>query len=336
MERTAGNQPKIKHVIGIVVAGCLQFSSALVFAQADTACNRDCLIAIADEYVAAITQRDPNAAPLSDTIRFVENITTLNPGEGIWATATGIRTSYRINVADPARNTIGFMTIVEHESDQEPKMALLAARLKVEGGQIIEAEHLIDEVPDVADQKRLVRPRAALTATVSPRGRMSAAELADIADSYYEALDRSDGSLAPFAADCERQENGMVTAAWYLDAASFESVDRDGNSPPAVARDCIGQMDSRRFAYIDSIDDRRIFAIDPVMGLTMGFSHFRQSMARGPHLLRAADGSEVLWDELRDPYDLPAAHILKITDGHIHEVEAIGIFVPFNSPMGWE
>ena len=49
-------------------------------------------------------------------------------------------------------------------------------------------------------------------------------------------------------------------------------------------------MSSRRFAYIDSIDNRRVFAVDPVQGLAMGLSHFRQSMARGPQLMIAADG----------------------------------------------
>lgn len=51
-------------------------------------------------------------------------------------------------------------------------------------------------------------------------------------------------------------------------------------------------------------------------------------MKKGPQLLIAADGSRVMWEEQRAPYDLPAAHIFKITGGRIHEVEAVGIFVP--------
>ena len=50
----------------------------------------------------------------------------------------------------------------------------------------------------------------------------------------------------------------------------------------------------------------------------------------------AADGSQLQWEERRDPYDLPAAHIFKITGGRIHEVEAVGIFIPYASPTGWE
>ena len=52
--------------------------------------------------------------------------------------------------------------------------------------------------------------------------------------------------------------------------------------------------------------------------------------------VRLADGTRIMWEEKRDPYDLPAAHIFKITGGEIHEVEALGIFVPYGSPTGWE
>jgi hypothetical protein len=166
--------------------------------------------------------------------------------------------------------------------------------------------------------------------------RASRETLAQIGGSYYDALDDSDGNLAPFGKDCEREENGLITAGPGLAPASPESVDVEGHSPPPLARDCFGQMSSRRFAYIDKIENRRVFAVDPVQGLAMGLSHFRQSMKLGPQLLIAADGSHVMWQEKRDPYDLPAAHIFKITGGEIHEVEALGIFVPYASPTGWE
>ena len=128
----------------------------------------------------------------------------------------------------------------------------------------------------------------------------------------------------------------MITAGPGLAPAPFDSVDVNGRPPPPVARDCVGQMSSRRFAYVDTIDNRRVFAVDPVQGLAMGLSHFRQSMTKGPQPMIAADGSRVMWQEKRDPYDLPAAHMFKITGGQIHEVEAIGIFVPYGSPTGWE
>jgi hypothetical protein len=50
----------------------------------------------------------------------------------------------------------------------------------------------------------------------------------------------------------------------------------------------------------------------------------------------AADGSRLMWEERRDPYDLAAAHIFKITGDQIHEVEAVGVFLSYGSPTGWE
>jgi hypothetical protein len=299
-------------------------------------CDRECLVDAADRYLDALADRDAAAAGLAGDVRFVENVEALESGQGLWATAADVSADYRIVVPDPVTGEVGLMTLVERQTNTGNVRALLAARLRLDGGAITEAEHLVADLTEEADLSLLESPRPNFVAVVSENERMPRETMASIAAAYYEALNLSDGSLAPFADDCERQENGMITAAHYLAPESFASVDVDGRSPPPVARDCVGQMDSRRFAYIDSIDNRRVFAIDPVQGLAMGLSHFRQSMSRGPHRMIAANGSEVMWDEQREPYDLPAAHIFRITDGQIHEVEAVGIFIPFGSPTGWE
>ncbi len=277
-------------------------------------CDRACLIGVADAYLAAIAAHDPAKAPLAANVRFVENVKRLKPGDGIWAAAAGKATAFRIYVPDPVQGSIGLITIMDRKGANGVVQTQLAVRLKI----------------------RVKAPRAHLVAVVPERERMPRAELAKIAGSYYDALDDSDGKLAPFAADCQREENMMIPAGPGLPPVPPESVDVHGRSPPPLARDCIGQMSSRRFAYVDTIDNRRVFAVDPVQGLAMGLSHFRQSMRLGPQPLIAADGTQILWEEKRDPYDLPAAHVFKITSGQIHEVEAIGIFIPYNSPTGWE
>jgi hypothetical protein len=320
----------------VIVATALVVGAGPSTVKAATACDRACLIDVAERYLAALAAHDPSRAPLADNVAFVENIMAMKPGEGLWATASGAATRFRIYVPDPDAGAIGLMTVMDRRTADEVVPAQLAARLKVEDGKITEAEHIVADVESADAVARLREPRPGLLAIVPEAQRSARPELAAIAASYYDALDESDGERAPFAADCERQENGMITAGYRLAPAPFASVDVNGRSPPAVARDCKGQMSSRRFAYIDSIDHRRVFAIDPVQGLAMGLSHFRQSMTRGPQLMIAADGSRVMWEEKREPYDLPAAHILKIGGGEIHEVEAIGIFVPYDSPTGWE
>lgn len=323
-------------VARVLATGAIAASLAGCGSGGEAGCSRDCLLDAAGRYLEALADRDPGAAGLAGDVRFVENVRSLEPGQGLWASVAAVSADYRILVPDPVTGEVGLMTLVERETDAGLVPALLAARLRIVAGSIAEVEHLVADLTEEADRSLLRVPRAGLVAVVPESERMPRESIAAIAATYYEALDRSDGSLAPFAADCERQENGMITAAWYLEPATFASVDVEGRSPPPVARDCIGQMDSRRFAYIDSIDNRRVFAVDPVQGLAMGLSHFRQSMSRGPHRMIAADGTELLWDERREPYDLPAAHILRIAGGEIHEVEAVGVFVPFASPTGWE
>ena len=316
-------------LVAVIAAGCTPSETQLV-------CDRDCLIALGDRYLEAVASHDPEAAGLADEVVFVENITRMAPGEGLWASAAGAATDFRIYVPDPDQSAIGVFAVIDRRTPAGIVPALVAARLQVIGGEITEIEQLAADLPEEADLARLQTPRPNLTAIVPERERMPRTELTAIAASYYDALNLSDGGLAPFADDCEREENGMITAGPGLSPEPPDSMDVNGRSPPPVARDCVGQMDSRRFAYIDSIDNRQVFAIDPVQGLAMGLSHFRQSMSRGPHLMIAADGSELMWDEQRDPYDLPAAHIMKITDGEIHEVEALGIFVPYGSPTAWQ
>ena len=333
MKRT----PKINGGICAVLAAaaCATMAGPTTL-EAAPACDRACLIDLANSYLAALAAHDPASAPLADDVVFVENVTRMKPGQGLWESAAGQATEFRIYVPDPVQGTVGIMTVIDRRSRDGVAPAQLAVRLKIADGRITEAEHLVADVPSEAARARLETPRAALTTAVPERERMPRADLAAIAASYYDALDQSDGNLAPFADDCEREENGLITAGPGLAPAPFDSLDVNGRPPPPVVRDCAGQMSSRRFAYIDSIDNRRVFAVDPVQGLAMGLSHFRQSMDRGPQLMIAADGSRVMWEEQRDPYDLPAAHVFKIEKGKIHEVEAIGIFVPYGSPTGWE
>jgi hypothetical protein len=34
---------------------------------------------------------------------------------------------------------------------------------------------------------------------------------------------------------------------------------------------------------------------------------------------------------------MPAAHVFKVgADGLVHEIEAVGVVVPYDSPTGWE
>lgn len=298
-------------------------------ANADT-CDRDCLIELGDSYVAALAANDPSSVPLAEGFRFVENLKPLQVGEGLWSDTSGAASDFVVRVPDEARQTFGWLGMIEREG--EP--ALIAIRLKVDDGELSEAEHLITSIrPENAE--RLVRPRSGLVSEVPESGRISHEQLIAIGESYYDALDDNDGSLTPFAEDCERHENGMITAG----AGPRVGPGPNNNTAP-IARDCAGQLTSNVMAYIDSIDNRRVFAADPITGLVMGLSHFRHSMTFEPYEVTALDGSKLMYGPDRFPFeefDLPAAHILKVgADGKVHEIEAMGFMTRYRSPTGWE
>lgn len=320
------------------------------------ACNRQCLIDATDKYIAALVAHDVSKAPLSDQIVFVENVTKTKPGEGLWKTIVKGPSTFAIHVPDEANQSAGFIGMVTYMGPQQAPQgaspaqraelakkppveqpAIIAIRLKFDAkGSIVQAEHLISGVRE-AQMAQLQSPRPGIFTEIPEAQRKSHDELIKIGASYYDALDDNNGELAPFAPDCERHENGMITAS---SQPSNAPAVPGAAARPKVARDCRGQLSTNTFQYIDKIENRRVFAADPQTGLVMGLSHFRHPMNNLPYKVKALDGTE--FEQTKKtmpfaPFDLPAAHIFKVgPDGQIHEIEAMGFTAPYNSPTGWE
>ena len=288
------------------------------------ACDRACLNALVDSYLAALVAHDTKRVPIAPNARFVENVTAMKPGEGLWKTASAVPTTFKIYVPDPVSQEVGFLGVL----DEGGKPVELALRLKLQGGKIVEMEHLVARGLNERNLPNLTTPRAAFTTAVPAAQRNTRADMLKIGASYYDALDDNDGSKAPFADDCVRRENGMQTT---------------GNPPPEKpggiasmgALGCAKQLDTGTFQYIDKIDNRRVEIADPDTGLVMGFSHFHHPMKDKFVTIKGVPGVEKI-DMNFDPFDLPAAHIFKVTAGKIHEIEAMGFRADYNSPTGWE
>ena len=60
-------------LLSLTLAGCGN--------KEKVACDRDCIIGATDTYLSALVAHNPGAAPLSENIAFVENITRMSPGE---------------------------------------------------------------------------------------------------------------------------------------------------------------------------------------------------------------------------------------------------------------
>ena len=293
--------------------------------------DRAALIKLANDYFAALVAHDPGKAGLASDVKTVENAKRIKPGEGLWKTTTAGPTEFGIVVPDTVSQEVGGMFVIQSEN----KPAQVGFRLKVVNGKIAEAEHMI-AVPREQFLANLQKVRPGILIDVPYEYRDSRGRLLHIAKSYYDALDLNNGSLAPFAPDCERRENGIRTAP-NGGAVGGGGMPGAPPRPPSLAglQDCKSQLDSQSMAYISVIDNRRVEIADEQTGLALGFSHFHHSMTQKEYKILNDPGREVSKMEFK-PFDLPAMHIYKIWGGQIHEIEAMGFTAEYNSPTGWE
>lgn len=282
--------------------------------------DRECLVSLVDNYLDALVAGDPGRVPFSEDAVFVENVQRTAIGSGLWETATAMPGEFRIYVPDPVSRQVGFIGLMEAEG--EP--ALLALRLQVDNDQVIAAEHLVVAVNNQSQLGRLQRPRPGFLNDIPVAQRMSRDQLLAIGYSYYPALDDNDGTLAPFADDCVRLENGMQTSTNPNAASVFGKMQ------------CGPQLSTNYFQYIDTINNRRVTIADPVTGLVAGLSHFRHGFAQKETPIHGVEGIESRDVSMFNPFDMPAMHIFKVgADGQIHEIEAVGIVAPYQSATGW-
>jgi hypothetical protein len=316
----------------------LLFAAAIALALPTAAqaqdCDRACLIDMANDYAAALVAHDPSDVPLAANIVTVENAKKIGRGEGLWHTATGGPTTFQVHVPDPVSQQVGLLAMMEVEG----KPALVGIRLKREGGRIVEAEHMVAGSLSSAALANLQTPRPALLRPVPEEYADSRGRLIHIGKSYYDALDLNNGAMTPFADDCERRENGFQTARNPMTRVT----PGNGQTDPAFSYlgglGCEAQMNTNMWEYIDTIDNRRVEIADPVTGLVWGMSHFRHDMKEPSYRLIGVPGSEsrTIRTSTGGGFDLPAIHIYKVWGGQMHEIEAMGIVLPYMSPTGWE
>ena len=310
-------------------------AALLVFMQATLTaadCDRACLISLADNYLAALTAHDPQKVPLADDVKTVENAKRISVGDGLWKTASAGPTDFKIVVPDIVSQQVGGMVIMQSEG----KPAQIGFRLKLVQGKIAEAEHLVaiprgEELPATLQKVRPGIPMEIPYEYADSRGR-----LIHIAKSYYDALDLNNGSLAPFASDCDRHENGLRTAP-SGGALGGPEIPGAAKRPIGLLGmvDCKSQIDMQTFEYISDIVNRRVNIIDEKTGLAIGFSDFRHGMEKKQFTILNDPGRKTV-DRQYNPFDTLAMHIFKIWGGQLHEIETIGVVAPYNSPSGWE
>lgn len=316
----AGLSLSVLAVAGIAAQTGQRATAAAPAAAA--ACDRACLLGIADAYLAALVKHDPSKAAMAPGAKFTEQAQPLAVGEGVmWKAATGISPTFKLPVPDPTAGQVGIIVMMKASGNAPGGAPVpdrdieLAVRLKVVNRQITEAEHLMATITG-ASLTNLQTLRPGLLADVPAAERTPRQYMLLIGNSYYDAIVQSNGDVSPFADDCGRRENGMHTAG----------VGTQG---------CREQLNSRSMSYITSIDLRRVWITDDQKGLVFGMTMFRQPMEQKFVTVVNPDGTTREQPMNFNPFDLEAAHIFKIRGGKIHEIEAMGYSLPLNSKNGW-
>ena len=296
-------------------------------------------------YLAALVKHDPKAVPFADEVKFTENTANIPVGDGLWVTASGGPTEFQIYAADPVAQQVACLVVMKENGNQD---VLLGARLALRRGKIAEAEHHVVRDAGLLTLSNLQKPRPGLVEDLAPADRTSRDQMINIGYSYYDALTGEDGTLCPFANECERRENGGIsvggkpkhkTAASRPQAQPQPPIDPEmaklGMAIAAAPNTCAGQISAGVFAYITEIKNRRLLVVDEQKGLAVGFSDFYHDSKLKTLKLKGIPGVDSV-PSYQGVFNMPAMHLFKIKKGKVYDIEATGLVLPYGTKTGWE
>jgi hypothetical protein len=157
------------------------------------------------DYLRAVEAHDPSRVAIGQDVRCTHNGVVVTAGEGFWQEITRFVSCQAF--ADAQTGQVVMQGAAETRGDLFP----YSIRLAIVDGYIREVETLLSSSNrgHFADVDQLVKPDVLYDAPVPvTRGCQHRAELQRLADTYWTALNESDGSLANFGYRCDRYANG--------------------------------------------------------------------------------------------------------------------------------
>jgi hypothetical protein len=310
--------------LGLVAAA----GAAPAQAQAQTivppVCDRACLEGFLDLYMKALAAKDPSKLPLTREARYTENGQELKLGDGLWGTIDGLG-DYKLTFVDPQTEEAGaFFTVKE-----SGRQAIVGVRLQ------IQSANKINQIESIVARRTpgpgpgpgggaapVLTPKPIFYADVPAPERLGRAQMLAITNSYFEGLEEGTETLTPFDPDCQRIENGMVTA-------------NNPQAPPGMSRMSCGAQFATHFSpFITHIRERRFPVMDIQKGLGFGIVFFDHAGVIKD--VKLTDGSTL---HVPPPFDAPYSfyifELFKIEKGKILRVEAILDTVPYAMKSGW-
>lgn len=296
----------LKAVLAPLALTCLAGAPAAQTRDTSAGCDRVCLEKIGDQYRAAFLARDPSKAPISRRVRFVENFVEMPFPDATWDTVTQ-EVGPALTLSDPTTGNVGIYTrIVQNDTP-----GYLAVRLRIEGEQITEIEHLISTKRNlsapptpIADFDKFQRSqhldKAVPKAKCRPR-----AEMVRLADGYFETLENNNGEIrgTRFSPDATRTENGM----------NFPEIEKG--------------FKSGRYLFNERVRDRDHFLVDEYRCIVMARGFIDHKGVLDQYTLTDGTPARSIF---REPHSWGLLESFKLEDGMITGVEAVFIATPYN------
>lgn len=284
------------------------------------------LRAALDGYLDALARRAPRALSTAPGFRLTENGQALELGDGLWGTASALG-RYRHDVLDEESGQAGFVGVVR-END---KPVILALRLKLAREGLAEAEMIVSR-EDILFYRGGAEALEAMGAPdplwdqpLAPEERASREQLAAVAEAYFSALERNDGTRLPqFAPGCRRLDNGVL-------ATGNPAFDTPGE-PPFYALGPAEQLQLGYFNFVTAIRDRRIPVVDEELGLVFSLPFLDH--AGTVHEVRLTDGRTVPIG-VKQPFTWQCAELFKIKGQQIAQIEVVLTKVPYRMRPNW-
>jgi hypothetical protein len=310
----------MRRTVWTLLAGAMvTMAVAVAGAQGSGVCNRECLIGLTEAYLSAMVARDPTKAPVAANVRFTQNTRPMPLGQGVWESIKGVR-GYKLFVTDPAAGQVALYTVV----DGTERPGLLTLRMKVEERRISEIESVYVGIGQTGfgGVDNLVTADPVWSAVLPPAQRRPRAEMVDIANRYFETLEKNIVDHVPFTSNCLRIENGVQTAG------------RAG-APGLAGLGCRENVNHPMWNYITQITPRRHLVVDEERGLVSGMYMFRHGGTEPTYTLPSGEvvkhGEAMLRKQA-----VVIAELFKIEDGRIRRIEAVMAGgLPLDAASGW-
>ena len=261
--------PKVQAALEQAVAAALPDQKA-------AGCDRACLDAVLDRFLAGLYRHDTAASGLAPGFRGTENAQTVAPGSGLWRTAIAAGTLQRRYLDTQAGQAALFGTLREEGPAKDGQDDIVSLRIKVEHGLVAEAEWTIARPgPGMFSVPGLLEapPPDAL---LPPARRTDRAQMVAQADAYFQAVQAHDGSHLPHVPGCDRVENGVrVTNRSGPPPGIALPAGVPGGAAEMKSGDCVAGFD--HFAHsIASTDFRRYPVVDVEKGVVLGETLFHR------------------------------------------------------------